>query len=177
LLEFGRERDTVDLSKVILTHHNLRNTGKQPLNLYTGQSEKLKPIHAAGTGSVQEKDKALLNEIIEKVNGLFEGELTDNDQLVYVNGLVMKMVENETLIQQAANNSKEQFANSPDLKTALVNAIMDALDAHSTMSSQALNSERIRDGLKDTLLGPAGLYEALRARSSREAGSRPYLGS
>jgi type I restriction enzyme R subunit len=168
LLEFGRERDTVDLSKVILTHHNLRSTGQQTLNLNHGQAEKLKPMDAAGTGSVQEKDKALLNEIIEKVNGLFEGELTDNDQLVYVNGLVMKMVENETLIQQAANNSKEQFSNSPDLKTALVNAIMDALDAHSTMSSQALNSERIRDGLKDTLLGPAGLYEALRAKSFGE---------
>jgi len=166
LLEFGRERDTVDLSKVILTHHNLRNTGKQPLNLHIGQADKLKPLDAVGTGSVQDREKALLNEIIEKVNGLFEGELTDNDQLVYVNGLVLKMVENETLIQQAANNSKEQFANSPDLKSALVNAIMDALDAHSTMSSQALNSERIREGLKDTLLGPAGLYEALRAKSA-----------
>ena len=28
LLEFGRERDSVDLSKVELTHHNLRNTGR-----------------------------------------------------------------------------------------------------------------------------------------------------
>jgi hypothetical protein len=48
---------------------------------------------------------------------LFEGELTDDDQLVYVNGVLKgKLLENETLIQQAANNSKEQFANSPDLK-------------------------------------------------------------
>ncbi len=49
----------------------------------------------------------------------------------------------------------------------LLNAIMDALDAHTTMSTQALGSEKIRDGLKDTLLGPAQLYEALRARSPR----------
>lgn len=166
LLEFGRERDTVDLSKVILTHHNLRSTGKQNLNLTLGEGIKLKPMDAVGTGSVQEKEKALLNEIIEKVNDLFEGELTDNDRLVYVNGLIMKMVENETLVQQAANNSKEQFANSPDLKNAIMDAIMDALDAHTTMSTQALNSEKIRDGLKDTLLGPAGLYEALRAKST-----------
>ena len=33
------------------------------------------------------------------------------------------------------------------------------------MSTQALGSERIRDGLKDTLLGPAQLYEALRAKA------------
>jgi len=42
---------------------------------------------------------------------------------------------------------------------------MDALEAHSTMSSQALGSERVRNGLKDILLGPAQLYEALRAKS------------
>ena len=41
---------------------------------------------------------------------------------------------------------------------------MDAFEAHTAMSSQALGSERVREGLKDTLLGPAQLYEALRAR-------------
>ena len=45
-----------------------------------------------------------------------------------------------------------------------MDAIMDALSAHSTMSKQALDSERVRDGLKDVLLGPAQLYEALRGR-------------
>ena len=61
-------------------------------------------------------------------------------------------------------NTEEQFASSPDLSQAILDAIMDALQAHTAMSSQALNSQRIRDGLKDTLLGPAQLYEALRAR-------------
>ena len=65
-------------------------------------------------------------------------------------------------LQQAANNTKEQFANSPDLKTELTNAIIGALEAHTAMSSQALDSERVRDGLKDVLLGPAQLYETLR---------------
>ena len=41
---------------------------------------------------------------------------------------------------------------------------MDALEAHNTMSSQALASERVRDGLKDILMGPAQLYETLRAQ-------------
>ena len=173
LLDFGRERDMVDLSKVVLTHHTLKDKGQQTLNLKNGETPKLPPMTDTGSGSVQEKEKALLNEIIQKVNGLFEGELSDNDQLVYVNGVLKgKLLENETLIQQAANNSKEQFANSPDLSQALMNAIMDALDAHTTMSTQALGSEKVRDGLKDTLLGPAQLYEALRARSQHQAGLR-----
>lgn len=175
LLEFGRERDTVDLSKVVLTHHTLKNKGHQPMPLAVGENPKLPPMDDAGSGAVQEKEKAYLEEIIRKVNGLFEGELTDDDQLVYVNGVIKgKLLENEILIQQAANNSKEQFANSPDLSQALLNAIMDALDAHTTMSAQALGSERIREGLKDTLLGPAQLYEALRARGPGRPGSPAY---
>ena len=75
------------------------------------------------------------------------------------------MLESKTLRQQAASNSKEQFANSPDLKAALMDAIIDALDAHTTMSKQALDSETVRSGLKDVLMGPAGLYEALREAS------------
>lgn len=89
------------------------------------------------------------------MNGLFEGDLTDDDQLVYVNGVLKgKLLENQTLVRQAASNSKAQFANSPDLRDALLHAIMDALDAHGTMSTQALGSERVREGLRDILLGP-----------------------
>ena len=173
LLEFGRERDTVDLSKVVLTHHTLKSRGKQPMTLNADGTYKLAPMDAVGTGGVQETQRAYLVEIIAKVNGLFEGELSDDDQLVYVNGVLKgKLLENETLVQQAASNSKEQFSNSPDLKDALLHAIMDALEAHQTMSTQALGSERVRDGLKDILLGPAQLYEALRARSAPGSDAR-----
>jgi type I restriction enzyme R subunit len=68
------------------------------------------------------------------------------------------------LVQQASNNTKEQFSNSPDLASGILNAIVDALAAHSTMSKQALESQKVCNGLKDVLLGPAQLYEALRTR-------------
>lgn len=173
LLDFGRERDTVDLSKVVLTHHTLRNKGRQPMGLNADGSYKLQPLDAAGSGSVQEQQKVYLAEIIEKVNGLFEGDLSEGDQLVYINGVLKgKLLENETLLQQAASNSKEQFASSPDLGAALVDAIIDTLEAYGAMGAQALNSPRVRDGIKDALLGPAQLYESLRARSGA-AGLRP----
>ncbi|MBV5307542.1 MAG: hypothetical protein J0652_12700 [Desulfobulbaceae bacterium] len=166
LLEFGRERDTIDFSKVVLTHHDLKNKGKKPLILGGGDPAKIKPITDTGGGSVHEKEKALLAEIIAKVNELFQGELTDDDRLVYVNNVLKgKLLESEMLAQQAANNTKEQFSNSPDLKSEIMNAIMDAFAAHSNMSKQALDSERVRDGLRDILLGPAQLYEALREKA------------
>ena len=168
LLEFGREREGVDLSKVELTHHKLSSQGKRMLDLSAGDAEKLQPLAELGSGLVQEKEKALLAEIIAKVNDLFDGDLTDGDQLVYVNQVLKgKLLESEILIQQAANNTKEQFGNSPDLSNELMNAIMDALSAHTTMSRQALESDKVRNGLRDILLGPAQLYEALRGVSGQ----------
>ena len=41
LLDFGRERDAVDLSKVVLTHHNLKNKGRQALDLQAGEAPRL----------------------------------------------------------------------------------------------------------------------------------------
>ncbi len=163
LLEFGREREGIDLSKVKLTHHTLKSLGKQPMILADGLPPTLSPIMEAGSGSLQEKQRAYLNEIIESVNQLFDGDLTDLDKLVYVNNVLKgKLLESDTLKQQATNNTKEQFANSPDLKSELLSAIIGALDAHTTMSTQALNSEEIRDGLRDILLNHAQLYESLR---------------
>jgi len=102
-------------------------------------------------------------ESIIKLNDLFEGDLTDDDRLVYVRDVIKgKLLESPVLRTQAANNTREQFANSPDLKTELLNAIMSALEAHTVMSRQALNSELVRTGLREVLLDHVGLYEALR---------------
>lgn len=46
-----------------------------------------------------------------------------------------------------------------------MHAFMDALDGHLTMSTHALGSEWVRGGLRDILLGPAQLYEALQNKS------------
>ena len=101
LLEFGREREGIDLSKVVLTHHSLKSRGKQPMPLAVGEHPKLEPITEVGSGVVQEKQKAYLNEIIRRVNDLFEGDLTEQDKLVYVNDVIKgKLLESETLKQQ-----------------------------------------------------------------------------
>ncbi|WP_026096341.1 type I restriction endonuclease subunit R [Ideonella sp. B508-1] len=172
LLDFGREREGVDLSKVTLTHHRLKDRGLQRLVL--GEEEpdardeyKLQPMTAPGTGQIQDKEKIRLSEIVQKVNDLFDGELTDDDKLIYVNSVLKgKLLESDLLVQQAMHNSKEQFANSPDLASELMNAIIDAFEAHGTMSRQALDSDKVRQGLKHILLGPAELYEGLRQRGS-----------
>src|SRR5436309_5601977 len=44
LLEFGREREGIDLSKVVLTHHNLKDQGKRPMPLGNGENRKLESM-------------------------------------------------------------------------------------------------------------------------------------
>ena len=168
LLDFGREREGIDLSKVVLTHHKLKDQGQRALTLNDTQGEyKLQPLTEPGSGQVQDKEKLRLSEILAKVNDLFEGELTDDDKLVYVNHVIRgKLMESEVLAEQARNNTKAQFAASPNFDAELMNAIIEAFEAHQIMSKQALDSENVRAGLKGVLLGPAGLYEGLRASAS-----------
>ena len=44
---------------------------------------------------------------------------------------------------------------------------MGALDAHTAMSRQALNSPAVRTGMKDILLNHARLWETLRERAAQ----------
>ena len=172
LLEFGREREGIDLSKMVLTHHNLKDHGSRTLSLSGGETPKLAPITEAGSGSVQEQQKVYMAELIEKLNDLFGSETSEQDQLRYVNGTILgKVAESAKLKQQAANNTKEQFSNSPDLKTELQNAIIASYDAHTAMSTKALNSPAVMHGLLDILLNHAGLYERLRSSASSPSAS------
>lgn len=163
LLEFEREVNTVDLSKVVLTHHNLRNLGER--NLALGGSKPLPPSKP-GEGLVQEKEKALLAEIISKLNDLFTGDLTDEDKLTYVGTVIKnKLLEDKALQSQAASNTKEQFSSSPDLMPKQLDAVITSLDAHQSMSSQVVNDVSLQKRMLELLLGNLNLYEDLRARA------------
>lgn len=165
LLEFGRERESIDLSKVKLTHHTLKEKARAPMVLGVGEKPLLYPLTETGGGSVQEKERARLREIIERVNALFGGETSEQDTLVYVESVRGKLLESPVLVEQAANNTKEQFGGSPDLRTELVNAIISALDTHTQLSQQALGSESLQGKLLEVLLTHGLLWEALRAKA------------
>ena len=124
-----------------------------------------------GSGQVREKEKLQLDEIIQRLNDLFGGDSTEADKVAWMEHTRSKIMENETLRSQAANNSKEQFRHSPDFEGALMDAIIEGLDAYSGLSKQALEDEGIRRRLKDILLGPGQLWERLRGGGE---GARPH---
>jgi type I restriction enzyme R subunit len=164
LLDYGREREGIDLSALKLTHHRMRDLGQQKLNLGgAGDAPGLKPVTDIGSGQIQDKHRQRLAEIIAALNDLFESDVTDGDAVAYVDTVLKtKMLESPLLRSQAVANTKEQFANSPSLNEVLMNAIMDAMAAHQSMSKQALNSEATRARILTVLMGPGELWEALR---------------
>ena len=163
LLTFDRDIETVDLSELALTHHTIKSLGKQAMPL--GPGDPLQPTSGAGQGAVQDKHKEQLEAILKMVNDLQIKDVSDNDKLVYVNDVIMgKLLDCEILVHQAVNNTKDQFANSPDLDRLINDAIMDALASFTAMSKQALESAKIRLDIKEILLGPAGLYEKLKKK-------------
>jgi len=120
---------------------------------------------AGGTQTAQ----ALREEIIPRVNELFDGKVTEGDWVVYGNEVLKrKLLESRRLAEQAHNNTKAQFATSPDLNNEIVDAIMDAFASHEAMSKQALDSDAVRAGSKDILLGPGRLWELLRGGEESE---------
>jgi type I restriction enzyme, R subunit len=163
LLEFGREREGVDLSKVVMTHHHLKHLPASSLLSSNGETSKLAPMTEIGSGSVREPQTVYMAELIAKLNDLFGADTTDQDKLRWVNGTLLgKVADSEKLRAQAQNNTKMQFTNSPDLKPALENAIIASYDAHSSLSKQALNSPAVLRGLLDILINHSNLYETLR---------------
>lgn len=163
LLDFERENAEVDLSQVALTHHAIRALKQAVMNLGEGEIQPLKPIGAVGSGSVHDKDKAALSQIIAKVNALFEGDLTDGDQLSFVRSVKDKLMESDTLRAQARANSEAQFKASPTIDPEMLEAAIAAMEAHESMGVQVINSARVRAGLKNLLLNNLNLYDDLRS--------------
>jgi type I restriction enzyme R subunit len=138
---------------VTLTHYNIKDLGQHRLALAGGSGDqpKLDPLTAVGSAKIHDPDMVRLKEIIQKMNDLFEGELTDADQINVVNHIRDKMLENPVLAQQAAANQKDQFSASPDFHEAMMAAVVNAYDNHMSMSEQVLKKDNVKAGLQEIL--------------------------
>lgn len=129
-------------SDVRLTHYRLQKLGEQTLSLEKGDLVKLTPVSAAGSGAAAEDEEKRLAEIVQKMNDLFSGDLSEADLVGYVTTLSGKLLENETLAQQAKANTEEQFAMG-DFRTIMTDIILDSQDAHNSIADQLLKDERV----------------------------------
>lgn len=143
IAEKGEASSILELdSDVRLTHYRLQKLGEQRLDLASGEIVKLAPVSEAGTGKAVDDEQRKLSEIVEKMNDLFSGSLTEADLVGYVTTIKGKLLENETLAEQAANNSEHQFAMG-DFKDILTDIIIEGQEGHNKIADQLLKDDRI----------------------------------
>ena len=129
-------------SDVQLTHYRIQKLGEQTLDLGTGELVKLKPASDAGSGKYKTDEEKKLAEIVDKMNDLFSGELTEADLVGYVTTIKGKLLESETLAEQAVSNTERQFAMG-DFKDIMMDIIIDGQENHNKIAGQLLSDERI----------------------------------
>jgi type I restriction enzyme R subunit len=132
------------------------------MQLRDGEAEKLRPVSEVGGGKVQDKQKARLDEIIQRLNDIFGIELSDENVVNWSRALRDTLVSNPDLRAQAQNNTKEQFAASPTLDSTMKNAVMDNDEQFAKMNDMVLNDPSTMAKVKAFMLLYGGLYEHLR---------------
>lgn len=161
----------IDLSEVLMTHYNLRDRGNR--NLWGGDGgedgnddkTKLRPMTGAGSATPKDPVQAMLKEIVEQMNDLFEGNaLTDADKINYATHIRDKMMESEVLAKQASANEKDQFGASPDFMQAFEDAVISAYKNHKDMSEQVMSKGYVKKAMAGLLLDM--VYEGFVSRQS-----------
>ena len=144
-LERPEAAEIIDLTSVELTHIKQARNQQIALDLKGGDVIDLKPSKAAGTGQARDPHMVLLEEVLAKVNALFEGEdFTPGEQQSWVEGLVTVLVENPTVRTQAEANSSSQFVESPDLSDAVTTAVLTSTDAHGRMTDKFFANDEFK---------------------------------
>ena len=147
-------------SDVRLSHYRLQRLGEQSLDLATGASVPLRPVSEAGTGHALEDEKRRLAEIVEHMNDLFAGDLSEADLVGYVTTIQGKLLESPALAEQAATNTEEQFALG-DFKAILTDIILEGQEGHNRIAEQMLKDERTFTAMQGMLA--RAVYAAFRS--------------
>ena len=105
--------EKVDLNgKLALEHH--RFTIEETRNIVLNPTPEDKTIKGekGGTGSKQDEKRDLLDNIIEKINLMYQGQFTEADRVIVESIYDRMKAEGKSLAKQAKNNDVNMFANN-----------------------------------------------------------------
>ncbi|MCK5894433.1 MAG: type I restriction endonuclease subunit R [Endozoicomonadaceae bacterium] len=143
-LKTYNEKDPIDVSLVELTHYKLTRKESYSIDL-NGEDNELAAIEGGGAVA-RDPEKEFLSQIVNQMNTLFEGELSNNDKLNFAYTIKDKLIENPKVLEQVTNNSKKQ-AMIGGFDDALKTAVIECLDAHKSLATQTLDQEKVCLGL------------------------------
>ncbi|PKY09806.1 restriction endonuclease [Acidithiobacillus marinus] len=134
----GEPPEKVDLKGLVLTGFDIKN--KDDVAGDEDEPPVLKPV-GPGTGGGKGDDPRYLHEIIDRLNRLFGDATPLRDQATFVNHIVAIARENDIVMAQVENNSREQ-ALKGNLPGAVQQGVVRALTSHQKLATLVLKSDR-----------------------------------
>lgn len=152
----GIPPENIDLRGITLTGYDIKRR-EQPEG-GGGEGEPQEPLKPVGPGGSPAPGAlpVYIQEIIEKLNGLFGDATPLSDQIDFVNQIATITRENAYVMAQIEKNSKEQ-ALKGNLPGAVEAAVARAMTSHATLATLMLKSDRQGLGLLNALI-----YDLLR---------------
>jgi type I restriction enzyme R subunit len=139
LREANIDEDEMDFGDVALSHYRLSKLKQQSLQLATAGAEGLQPGSGLGSGKARDKQEEFLSQIIGRLNEVFAGDgLTEADILSYAKTIKEKVMEDQKVITQIANNTREQ-ALLGDFPKAVEEAILNSNEAQQIQMMKLLS--------------------------------------
>jgi len=133
----GEPPETVDLIGLVLTGFDIKARTGEIVEDTDKQS--LKPVGPGGERGRDDPD--YLREIIERLNRLFGDATPLRDQAIFVNHIVEIAKENDVVMAQVENNTREQ-ALKGNLPGAVQQGVVRALGSHQKLATMVLKSDR-----------------------------------
>ncbi|MBU3697919.1 type I restriction endonuclease subunit R [Dechloromonas sp.] len=134
----GETPENVDLKGLVLTGFDIKN--KEDKTDGDDEALVLKPIGPGGGGSAGDNPH-FLHELIDKLNHLFGDATPLRDQATFVNHIVSIARENDVVMAQVENNTRDQ-ALKGNLPGAVQQGVVRALASHQKLATLVLKSDR-----------------------------------
>jgi type I restriction enzyme R subunit len=145
----------IALSDVAMTHYRLHEQRQADLQLGykvgEEQAHYLAPTKEGSGATPKDAQTELLNEIISRMNDLFvEDALTEGDMLNYANTIAGKVSENDTVMDQLRNNTKEQ-AMLGAFPESINDAVIQSMGVHENMAMKVLSNDAVAKGFAELM--------------------------
>lgn len=134
----GEPPETIDLKGLVLTGFDIKHREDEPEE--DGVVPILQPVGPGG-GNPRGDDPHYLREIIDRLNRLFGNATPLRDQATFINHIVSIAKENDVVMAQVENNTREQ-ALKGNLPGAVQQGVVRALTSHQKLATLVLKSDR-----------------------------------
>jgi type I restriction enzyme, R subunit len=136
------DEKNIDISELALTHYRLTKRAEQPLRLAENTGDyALKPGSAIGTGKAHDPEKKRLSEIIQALNDLFGAEVSDDDQVQFLNTIAQRISRQDDVMAQVNSHTPDQVMHGL-LPKRVIDTVIDAMTDHEKLSLEVLDNEQ-----------------------------------